>query len=384
MLSVRSSLSVALLLLAGCHPAKKSEINADEKAKPKTVLNLHDVAILFPLLDWKEKDKSEHLKIALNSKLEGSQGFVPAETNKNILVSRDESLYRLAAIRIDPCVNQPTAKGNKDICIRQLRLVWQQYFRNSSQTDGKAIDNNIHTIYSLSKEDFAGLVSQMRKLHDAAGFDYSKEALGPHSVLLKEGTSGQYYQGLKKVLAQYARVSNLAQIARFMITLEPPFMTAPEWNFKIFSFSKGQFVEQGKFAQTLQSTIPPFNAAQHADSLAREFSDEQNWKNSFVVENPNLHDPLSMDCGSCHSSTKARFLLEVKKSTFPIPAERYVNSKWNMTVNMEKQMPGGVLIPSNELQTPFQNFSILHDKYRISQRVVNESALSADTINDQY
>ena len=305
-------------------------------------------------------------------------------TNKKILVGVDESLYRLAAIRIDPCVNQPTAKGNMDICVRQLRLVWQQYFRSGNASGGKAIDNNIHTIYSLSKEDFASLVGQMRNLHDAAGFDYAKEALGPHKVLLKEGTSGQYYQGLKKVLAQYAGIAHLTQIARFMITSEPPFMTAPEWSFKIFAFSKGEFQLLEKFSQKLQSNVPPVNDPMHPDSIAMQLSDEKNWKNSFIVENPNLHDPQSMDCGSCHTSTKVRYKIELAKKSFPLPSDRYVNAKWNMTVDMEKQMPGGVLIPSNEEQTPFQNFSILHNKYRISQRVVNESALSADIINAQY
>jgi hypothetical protein len=94
---------------------------------------------------------------------------------------------------------------------------------------------------------------------------------------------------------------------------------------------------------------------------------------SFRIENPQVHDPKTVDCASCHLSSVTRITLNQFGFMTPTPNAAFSSPRWNLTATAARAdndflqnfsyQPGGLLKPS------------------IRQRVVNDAALSADYVN---
>lgn len=420
-----------LFLLVSCSaaPHSSSRVLADEETLPLTKpLGLNDVSIfmpihtnpdILPLLPRLSDAPNPGAYIAdfKDDPYEG-QPFVYAWTEEERIKShgllpgrftpQDIHDFRLVSIRIDPCTNGLQATQPED-CVRELRLVWQllDTEENRNKLGSSAVlDSNIHTLYTLSREEFSDVLKTMRSLHEEASIDTIAMPLLPHPVIAKEGVSSNYLKGVLGLVNRYARASKLTEVASFIG------ISSIEWRMAHIAVKDGQAAPfpiptqvdfDAKPSLRMTSTndtslnsdfggggtghafpIPQMSrffgpeAAKMPERMPKTI--EQKVTNMFAIENPTMHNPKNMDCVSCHIASKQMSWLEdgerylgTKMPALETFAKfRYTSSRWNL----EAQFP----IAENSLQIFSFDRGVL-TRPVIAPRVINDSAETLDFIS---
>ncbi len=432
----RFSPLVCCFLLASCTASQSNTASTESGPSSAIDLSLNDVSVLMPYIEVPELLAEAP---SIDGKAPGSnESYIPkgvlAELDRRMIEDSKErnrqldahasdhdfflttasneefetkffqtfGTFDLASIRFDPCANAIPMKTNGGACKPQLRIVWQ--ILNTRDDHGKLqlaeFDANIHTIYTLSQAEWQELLKGLVALHQAAGFDYTSEPLGPHPVIKKEGVGSPFLKGLMTLVGRYARASKLTQVAALANTAP---MFEGHWPMQAFEVKNGTIVDG--FVPLTQYKIQRISGAQGTLGFpsplvsitdqyliprdAPEKTLQERYDATRRVENPRMHDVSNTDCGSCHMTRESQRGLDFEKEMaagggngaggtvtaltgpFTEPRDLYKSQKWNLARSPE----------FNEDNTSLQMFSFFNSHYAVSQRTINESAEVLDMIS---
>ena len=313
---------------------------------------------------------------------------------------------KVVAVRIDPCSQGHPGKE----CTKELRLVLQPIgapgeIYGTSLKDpatGRAVritamnyfgyDQVMHYIYELTDDDFARLTDDLKRLKALAKQETACLPLSVHPVMAKQGLGGEYATALKALVQAYAGEANLDRVA---ITAERGFSLFDIVDFNWFMSMLNK--EEG-FGFTNQST-PGFLGnlgltpeAHRANSVTisktslgtlvfmdaatslNQTSVNTALKETLMVDNPKLSNPETIDCVSCHLAERLRdrALKDPRVMVNPsIWTDLYTNPAFDLTPTSDGNGIGSLRM-----------FGYMNEDVHITQRVVNDSAESAQKLND--
>ncbi|XGC81313.1 hypothetical protein ACES2L_02300 [Bdellovibrio bacteriovorus] len=355
--------------------------------------NLNDVSYLFPL----PKHLNDADLLSLNSVGAGGPlipksfiGTVPPLTP----VMTEEQVadnLRVLAARIDPCFPLPTPQS----CQFQIRLVWQPLQpgpRNTVQTEDAAL----HSFYVLTEVEFKSLLKDIDTWKTKFKVKTDGLPLQIHPAWAYEGTASPAMAEFQKIILKYAGLKNLSRLTVMIVR-----GAGDMWGFSGFEVVNRQ-LKVGKIPRVNRGSQAFVNFAVPADHFLRgNISPSPTGDDSFVktildsnramkesatvlenelramyrIENPQAFNPENMDCVSCHVAQIARVWLEnnrtdlVHNSVFENHA--YQNPRHDLS-NLSPR-PGHTQI--------IRAFGYFGPDAAISQRVINESAAVADSLN---
>lgn len=436
---------LSTLCLLACSPRNKGESSqvkeaevASETREQSLGLGLNDVAILMPLNSLPELrkslpkllDKASPELYGITNDPYAGQNFVPdwfeeQSTSERInnpspkmpIVSRKDpktdtfaslsNEYTLVSLRLDPCTNNLQVASEAE-CVRELRLVWQ--ILDEDSIEGESLsqrrDGNVHTLYTLTRDEFKSIAKSLQALHKNASVDTTDLPLLPHPVIAKEGLESPYLKGVLAIVNTYARSSKLNEIAVMRIDAN-----ADSWTFMHIAVENGEkkdlaipgsktFSNEANFVDNV-SEIGGGSSTMGtgSESLTHEFvmpslfmggrgsrppSQEevaaqmiQKLNSRNMVENPTKHNPKNMDCVSCHITDKQDRDYELAKNRGLLPEnfpalETFTEHRYTSKWNLERKFPN-----IQGLTTSVQNFSFLGGRVHspiIVQRVINDAA----------
>lgn len=358
-------------------------------------LSLHDVSILLPLPQLNEWQLlpsgstrgalGELLPLKMMSELPQLIALAP---NQNVY----EALHAVG-IRLDPCFIEGAGPVQ---CQPQIRFIWQILAENDEATS--TFDAGLHTFYSVSKEDLQKLTSEIKKLKAEYSLSDAFDPLDIHPLIKQQGLSGDYYQRLMTLIYSYIGEGNLTRIT--FMTL---FMSGNTWEFGGFDIHNGEFTSItipriNSTAQKFVNTAVPepswfrggaapaptdtdnFNVLlKDSNKLSLQNEEEiiNSAKAAFKFENPNLHNPGTVDCVSCHV---AQPVLNFALAKFPSLGLEQLSRGfiYSSAQNIANQSP-------RKSQTNIlRAFGYFENSPVLSQRTVNESAEVLNYFNLNY
>lgn len=289
---------------------------------------------------------------------------------------------RVVGVRIDPCFPlTPPATG----CQPQIRMIWQPIVGDANE-QARSIDAAVHTFYNLSSDDFSILIAELEKLKTTKGSGILDEVLSVNPLLKKFGLDSAYAKELFSILLSHVGSKRLSQATFMQLS-----GLGNVWIFGGFLISGSQIADLPipritGFTQTFQSASSTYflssgasPAPKGADTfnlLIRESRDItradepeviESTMSTFRIENPNNHNPHTVDCVSCHIAQAARtfatrqypwLFLEGRGQQFKF------QSKFNL-INLSPNQNNTMLLRS---------FGYSGVDPAISQRTINETA----------
>lgn len=395
--------------------------------------NLNDVSYLFPLPQT-ESELQQLISPAKN-KLIPQNIYLKAPPMS--ATESAPSLYsatRAVAVRVDPC----GIKEDSNACEPQVRIVWQVIRPGPSLHSYSTLDAGMHSFYRLRSFELKALLAglwqlKMENLNASPSVDTHFLPLGVHPAFLNKTVRPHFQKTLTDLILKYCSNRNLIQLTVEQILpsfvpgeSEPdsasswiefsgqvkknekwelisiPSLKSPPTGFpvtvqKIFNESQdkdlsGLLVTGAKFSLLPPQESRSAQAAPHASVVNRldEVLSGRSWiasdseliAGSFQVlrrfQNPHLTSTKNTDCTSCHLASPAEFYLNQLKPNFEThaltQAVRYVNprpSEYNLKNT-------SVIARSSNI---FRAFGYFRNLPAINQRVINESAESAEYLN---
>jgi hypothetical protein len=316
-----------------------------------------------------------------------NQGESAARTYRNL---------RVVAVRLDPCF---LFEGD---CKPQVRFVWQPIdtaaYGSASPFGLEAKDAAVHTFYTLEPSVFRQFISEYDQFLRASTATDVNAPLQVHPVIRRQGLGGAFSQGLKQLLLKFCGEANLWRVTS-MSTL----VGGDKWEFRGFNIVNGKPVDI-VIPRTGNATKQSFSVsvvtgrdysngrispsprgednlnALLRDSLMLGTKDsgtlEILGESVARIENPDIHNPDSMDCVSCHSTQAAGTLL-------------FGRVPW---LKRDQE----VLKHAYRSESPLQNLAATLDSPRVfralgyfekspvlSRRVINETAAAVALLNSE-
>lgn len=345
-------------------------------------VSANDISVLVPL------PNEVNFAQMLSPQDQGAQGILIPEKifavlpqlvpeYENTVTYRDQ--LKAVGIRIDPCFVEGVGPWS---CRQQIRIVWQPVLVAAQTVTTR--DAAVHTFYDFDPVAFQSLWQRWKALSSGD----PGEPLQIHPRLAKEGLEGPYWQSLKKLILENCGEKNLTRITAmnvmsgeqlwiFMGFEVQQGQTSPIEIARIQRPSQGVIISSPGFKHFNGKVMPPpkqdpdfVNFVADSISVKKYFSEEQIktlMGKIIAYENPQTHNPGTLDCVSCHVAQSA---VQWGKSHF---------SQWNWDLDFAKdRYPGGDEL-SNVTQGPLRTnllraFGYFHNQPAISQRVINESA----------
>ncbi len=405
---VRIPVSLALisLLLTSCKTLGTfASLKGDTgPSKSDLGLGMNDVSILFPnhqnpayLAQMPNlagaRDPHSFDETVANT---GSAGFIPGWVGQELannlqnrpagdttpdtagrFAATDLKAFQVASMRIDPCPNDLQAKGDDQLCVRQLRIIWQVQTRELGPF---AMDQNIHTVHHLSETEFRDILTKLRAMHREGSLDTIEMPLTVQPVIQKEGPQSPYLKGALSIIHRYARADNTMIVALLrrndfetwsMTTLSVNPTTGgllqPALIGVVPPLAGGEAPRVQNFSANRQSGssfLLVFPKSASPDSIAVDAA--ASIPNAHAFENPRLHNPLTTDCSSCHQAAHLSQAEKYLSSLSPDEAAKnmYASKTWNTKP----------LLPDPSDRTSLQMFSFNAGLPKVSPRVANETA----------
>ena len=376
---------LATLLVTACAGAEADlDDNGAEDELRAAKVGVNDVSILFPL----PKQGAANRLLGASAVGRGGE-LMPQSVFAHVppLVFGQSPYDRLyvTSVRIDPCFAALTDQGAG--CKNQIRMVLQPIAAGDETSAPHAEDAALHAFYSVTREDLATFTKRYLALKKASG-SFVSAPLGVHPLLKKDPNSA-FAQGLKKLLLEFAGKSNLSRVT--FLTREPP--REGTWTMGGFDIRNGEASRlkiatlAGAETQTLRNTgfasfgfaiEPPPVSADDIKLLLNSMTAVQASRAraqkaqlaALRIENPLRHTPDTIDCASCHL-THSRQAVEAKFGFSPAAPDAFSQTRLSLK--------GATNTNADNLHA----FSYLDVTPSVSQRVVNESAIVADYINDK-
>ncbi|QDK38424.1 hypothetical protein [Bdellovibrio sp. NC01] len=348
-------------------------------------MSLNDLTILIPLPNQQE------FPLLLNYQDEGAQGpllskktllefvqLVPEIPNSQLL----KNAVRVIGVRIDPCFIEGEGPRN---CRRQIRLVWQPViFAEEGVTTRDAA---VHSFYEFDDTTF----TQIWKEWQALSSGQTSDALQIHPRMKAEGLKGPYYTKLRNLILKYCgektliRMTNMNVMAGEQLWIfsgfdvvngEPKFMTIPRIKGRtqgIISSSSAFQSFTGGMMPTPQEDPLFGKLIQDSYTVKKKSSDGELQDLMALVqeyENPDRHNPGTVDCASCHLANMAHQWGQANFKQWDWK-NQFKNVAFTSTWNLNNTSAG--VIRTNQMRA----LGYFMNQPAISQRVVNETASTA-------
>jgi hypothetical protein len=253
---------------------------------------------------------------------------------------------RMVAFRLDPCFAQTEPITPTTNCENQLRVVFQPLAPDNGTLTAQ--DAAVHAFYSLTRDQLLAALSEIVAARRHDGGDVDLGPLAPHFLITRDGVGGELAQKLETIVTEYAGAGNLVRFTSLLAEglvegggggpKNDGTAAAGEsdfWDLHGFDVANGsvtpmsiaslpsgttdESVEAGSVP--LEGRIDPqttssdnlallvsMNNAQSATATDRQAAFDA----ALRIENPGVHSPNTIDCGSCHMAAPARQLVAVQ------------------------------------------------------------------------
>lgn len=360
----------------------------------------NDLSILLPLP--KDLERDPMLKagdLGAHGELVPFSNYASLPILAPVFRKKESEFASLRAVgfRIDPCF--PTKPG---MCTRQVRIVWQPLLNDPLKNEIVTVDAGVHTFYDLTETEFQSMLKALSKLKKAQGLT-TEGPLWIHPAFLKQGLSGPFAREFHQILLARIGLKNLSRMTFMLVRgdsilwafggvnfdkgvpttihiprLEQPVFT-PMQTFVNRSFSTDDF--QKSQVSPAPSGKDTFNLLMRDSGKIRPIEDREEIVESvasiYRIENPDYHSSETLDCVSCHVAHAAR---------------GYAVGKWGMlgfpqTVHdlaYKSKFDLRAVSPQMWFTTNLHAFSYFQEEPSISQRVINEAAAVAASVNAMF
>ncbi|MBO9665839.1 MAG: hypothetical protein J7501_03395 [Bdellovibrio sp.] len=300
---------------------------------------------------------------------------------------------RVLGMRIDPCFPLPTPQS----CQRQLRLVWQPI--EEGRFKAQTVDAALHSFYVLTDDEFVSLLKDLAAWKKKFNVNTTGMPLQVHPAWVGAGDSSPAFADFSVIIKKYAGQGNLTRVTAMVLR-----GAGDMWGFQGFEVRNGrlQFIKVPRTDKAAQAFVNRAVPADHfeqgmiapepvgedtinkiiVNSSRLETGNEElirkEVRAAYRIENPHVFNPENMDCVNCHVAQMTREWVTRKRSDIGI------NDLWqsfgyqNPRYNMSNVTP--ILGHTQNLRA----FGYFIENVAISQRVINESAEVADTINQYF
>ncbi len=381
------SLCVLIAMTASaCKSTDGGSRPADTQVTTPAALGMNDVSIFFPLhLVPGLAARMPHLSDRPESPVDDDgQAFVPSFLQSRVQggLIRDVGAMQMTALRFDPCANVLDAFDHPEKCVAQIRIVWQS-FTVRGEAFLSTADTGLHAVYQVDQIAMQQIIETMRTLKSRGSIDTSASPLQPHPLIAAEGLQSPYLAGVLGLVHRYVRGSKLTNLA-FLRRIDERF---PTWEMS-------QLAVQGEVAtyQNIPTTVTaasiqrfraetpildvdpkgttpfkltvPFVPPGRSSTASEEERLVQPLISTLAIDNPQLHNPLNLDCGSCHRTAPllaARLEAQAAGRLIDDP-HTYRAEGRNLTARVPKDPF------SLHMFSYFEQFPV------ITQRTVNETA----------
>lgn len=361
-------------------------------------LDLNDVSILLPLPDlqnWNQLWNGETL---------GSKGrLLPLTHLKEVpdLISQKNNvaLYpdiKVLGMRVDPCFHEGPAPVK---CHAQVRLIWQPLKLEQNITS--TFDASLHSFYEISDVELKSLLTELANLKKTKTSQNDFLPLGVNPFIKQEGLSGSYHQALRTIVLKYIGEANLTRVTFMQL-----FGNEKVWFFGGLDFKSGQETSMliPRIAKTFQAFsngvsldrpfwftggIRPEPSADEKENLQILVKDSRVLgpqhedeikaavKAAFRFENPDFHNPGTLDCVSCHVAQPAKIWALRQYPWFQLDLlnkpEMYVSDR--DLRNLSPMQPHTNIVRA---------FGYFMNRPFVAQRTINETAAVIKYINQNF
>lgn len=356
-------------------------------------LGLNDISILVPL----PKNVSE-FNLLISPKmnelipLDMFQRFPSLDGDLTSLTMYTDHL-RAVGIRFDPCFigGFPPLQ-----CRFQIRIVWQPVMYNAEIKGYTTLDVAMHSFYDFNFQQWVKIKNELSEIAKISKINTTLP-LQIHPYLKQNGLNSNYWKKLSALILKNASSTTLTQVTAMTLRAQQ------FWTFSGFEKKSNQWesIAIPRLGENDHDkvTLQLFNLTRLSMENPKEFFgfisdlkgiDSERW-NEFVnssldfkktytedevryvisrgyeFENPQWHNPGTVDCVSCHISQSVRMW---GKNNFPnwnpllFMGFEYQNKKSNLT-NVS---------PAQDNVNRLRGFGYFETDPAISQRVINESA----------
>lgn len=354
----------------------------------QTAFENWDVSVLYPFPNMQTieamistNNHSELLPYKLFEKTQFLINQPDSETYK---------LMKVVAIRIDPCFSEGPAPRT---CEKQMRMIWQPLIVNGDSVDD--IDASVHVFFKLTDAQFLNLLKDIVELKSQFGLDQQplkNQPLDVHPYLKFYGLNSPFATQFNSLMATWAGRAEMNRLTFMKLK-----GTHDIWIF-------GGFLINGNSVQDIQIPLINNTAQDFINSLAarpnpRGFlggifpePEDADFPLGFIVrdsenvssqsedelvdavraiakfENPQLHNPGTVDCVSCHLTTTVRSWIFENYSTVNLEtiyeSERYKNPETALQN----------ITPHPAQANRLRMFGYFETQPAIGQRTINETA----------
>ncbi|KYG67072.1 hypothetical protein AZI86_08650 [Bdellovibrio bacteriovorus] len=310
----------------------------------------------------------------------------------NINKESAKQVLRVFGVRIDPCFPLPTPQS----CQRQLRIVWQPIEKDF---DGniRAVDAALHSFYILTDKEFNALLTDIAVWKKNYSVQTEYLPLQVHPAWQDLGTQSPPLAAFHQIVLKYAGKENLSRVTAMLLR-----RGGLMWTFAGYEVVGDdlQVLEiprlEGKKSQTfINLAYPPdkfsngginplpqgsdvINTLVLGSDLLEERHEEtirNESRAAYRMENPKAFNPENMDCASCHVAQPAIHWVLNQRPNLKVDQIWNADIYKNLRYNLENKSPG---VANTRIIRAFGYFDA---DMAISQRVINESAEVADSLN---
>lgn len=321
-----------------------------------------------------------------------------------LTVENKETIWkdlRLVGFRVDPCFAEGLGPFK---CRAQVRMVWQPVRVKTFERDGVtqkyvgADDAAMHTFYELNRDEFEVLLSKMVGMKKRSGQAKDRPLL-VHPVLAKEGLTGPYFKELWNLVLAFTGENRMSRVTFMQVSAGENM-----WVFGGFDLASGKLVEMEiprvskmKSQAFLNNSLPRpfwFNGGifpepqdeENLNILTRDSrkltqADEESViaavKAAVRFENPNKHNPGTVDCVSCHVAQAARIW---SMRQFPWLMLDQVHKDEFFVFNRDLTNTSPMQPHTNVVRA----FGYFENRPIVAQRTINESAAVIDYLEKNF
>jgi hypothetical protein len=232
------------------------------------------------------------------------------------------------AVRLDACFKEGT---QEQACRPQVRLVLQAVFDSPSGPTTR--DAAVHVFFSVSEDEVKNVVRQLSLLRTMEGVKVGEGLTGTHPGFSKAA----WVDAARKLIAPLLRPDHLVRATEMTVHA-----SNEAWIFSGVNIDSGTMTDivlptlspatEGHVTSTggrdaLIITLDPSPVAEPTLPTLLKSSDRQQASATMMseavgalqrLENPQTHNPGTVDCASCHVAATARYFLNKEAPSVPV------------------------------------------------------------------
>jgi len=343
--------------------------------------SLNDVTYIYPLPHKLSQNNLKNVQNYIPQRIISELPKLSVQYDKEVLTQMTHAV----AIRIDPIH-------------LQIRIVWQPLTIGPNQTV-TTLDAAFHSFYQLSQNEFNHLLFELQTWKKNAGLKNNLQIpLNIHPLLREETSRSLAIEKLNEIFFKYCSPNNIIKVTAMVLR-----GANDMWAFMGFTLDTSLNLQPIKIPRTQTAIVQryinqavPFKFFENAMISPLHINLEDNlvfFLNgaiekpilteteilkaldiSYRFENPRIYDADSLDCVSCHIAQSAREWINHQTISIQLNSKNiYQNIHFNLN-NMSTEIFNTAQI---------RGLGYFGSDLAISQRVIHESAESADYLNQQ-